>query len=206
MRSAAGRAGLVRRGVGEPERALPGAAPLRGHGSPRQDGAAPAGAPATRHVYRVTDRGHELLRDLLRKFGPQEAASGMEFKTRVAFFHLLGPQERLRILDQRQVVLAAQLRQLATFAEGASLATGALRCWRTTPSKPSVRAPGWSRCASGSSKRRPRRTLRSPARGGWLRQRSSTAEIARRQAPASQRPLDPAALHDAGPSERRAAA
>ena len=54
-----------------------------------------------RHVYRLTERGREVLLDLLRDFGPGEATSEAEFHTRVAFFHLLAPEERLEILERR---------------------------------------------------------------------------------------------------------
>ncbi len=62
-----------------------------------------------RHVYRLTGQGHEVLHDLLVDFGPAQAASEAEFKTRVAHFHLLDPPDRLEILRARQTALDAML-------------------------------------------------------------------------------------------------
>jgi DNA-binding PadR family transcriptional regulator len=73
-----------------------------------------------RHVYRLTERGEEVLHDLLADFGPAEAASDAEFKTRVAFFDLLDTEERLAILTAREAVLAAIIAQLGRFAERTS--------------------------------------------------------------------------------------
>jgi DNA-binding PadR family transcriptional regulator len=69
-----------------------------------------------RHVYRMTEQGHEVLHELLVDFGPAEAVSEAEFKTRVAHFHLLDTGERLEILGARQTALDAMLGRLAGFA------------------------------------------------------------------------------------------
>jgi DNA-binding PadR family transcriptional regulator len=67
-----------------------------------------------RHVYRLTERGDEVLRGLLREFPADLARDEAEFLTRVAFFYLLDPPERLEILQTRA---AALRRRLDHFAE-----------------------------------------------------------------------------------------
>jgi DNA-binding PadR family transcriptional regulator len=62
-----------------------------------------------RHVYHLTERGKELLQALLREFSPDLARHESEFQTRVAFFHLLEPAERLAILLTRRDVLEQRL-------------------------------------------------------------------------------------------------
>jgi DNA-binding PadR family transcriptional regulator len=62
-----------------------------------------------RHVYHLTERGKDVLRTLLLDFPPDLARSDSEFQTRVAFFHLLDPAERLAILQTRREVLEQRL-------------------------------------------------------------------------------------------------
>jgi DNA-binding PadR family transcriptional regulator len=62
-----------------------------------------------RHVYHLTEQGKEVLRTLLREFSPELARSDSEFQTRVAFFHLLDPADRLAILKTRREVLEQRL-------------------------------------------------------------------------------------------------
>jgi DNA-binding PadR family transcriptional regulator len=62
-----------------------------------------------RHVYHQTERGKEVLHALLRDFSPDLARNEDEFQTRVAFFHLLDPAERLAILMTRRDVLEQRL-------------------------------------------------------------------------------------------------
>ena len=69
-----------------------------------------------RHVYRLTGQGQEVLNDLLVDFGPAEAASEAEFKTRVAHFHLIEPADRLAILEARAAALDATLERQHGFA------------------------------------------------------------------------------------------
>lgn len=68
-----------------------------------------------RHVYRLTERGLEVLQDRLREFPPAVAADDGEFHTRLAFFHLLDPLARRAILDARRAVLAQHAAQLTDF-------------------------------------------------------------------------------------------
>ena len=58
-----------------------------------------------RHVYHLTERGKEVLHALLRDFSFDLARNTSEFQTRVAFFHVLEPAERLAILLTRRAVL-----------------------------------------------------------------------------------------------------
>lgn len=70
-----------------------------------------AGKP-DRHIYSITDRGLEVLQDLLEDFPSDLARSESEFGARVAFFHLLEPQARLTILTTRVEVLREHLLHL----------------------------------------------------------------------------------------------
>ena len=67
-----------------------------------------AGRP-DRHVYHLTEQGKEVLHALLREFSPALARNDSEFQTRVAFFNLLDPAERLAILVTRRDVLEHRL-------------------------------------------------------------------------------------------------
>jgi len=67
-----------------------------------------AGKP-DRHIYSITDRGLEVLQDLLQDFPADVASNDNEFGTRVAFFHLLEPHARLTILTTREDVLRQHL-------------------------------------------------------------------------------------------------
>jgi DNA-binding PadR family transcriptional regulator len=67
-----------------------------------------------RHVYRLTDRGQEVLQGLLLDFSPELARDEAEFLVRVAFFHLLDALARREILRMREAVLRDHLAHLAT--------------------------------------------------------------------------------------------
>ena len=58
-----------------------------------------------RHVYHLTGQGKDVLHALLCEFSPDLARNTNEFQTRVAFFHLLDPADRLSILLTRRGVL-----------------------------------------------------------------------------------------------------
>ena len=66
-----------------------------------------------RHVYRLTDRGEEVLQGLLLDFSPELARDEAEFLVRVAFFHLLDAPARREILRTREAVLRDHLAHLA---------------------------------------------------------------------------------------------
>ncbi len=69
-----------------------------------------------RRVFRLTETGQDLLRNLLEDFPESLAASDEEFLTRLAFFHLLAPQVRLDILAARQRALRRRIDHLADMA------------------------------------------------------------------------------------------
>jgi len=58
-----------------------------------------------KHVYHMTDRGAELLQDLLCDFPLEQARDDVGFQVRVGFFHLLEPAARLAILATRETAL-----------------------------------------------------------------------------------------------------
>ena len=73
-----------------------------------------------RHVYHLTERGTEILQDLVREFTPELAGNDAEFYTRLAFFHLMEPEARLEILSMRTERIAsklAYLRDMRTLAK-----------------------------------------------------------------------------------------
>ena len=65
-----------------------------------------------RHIYSITNRGLEVLQDLLQDFPSDLACLDSEFGARVAFFHLLEPHARLTILTTREEVLRQHLLHL----------------------------------------------------------------------------------------------
>lgn len=72
-----------------------------------------------RHVYRATGLGREIFGEMLREFSPEAARSDAEFLTRVAFLHLLEPEERLWILKTRKEVLEDILGHLSAVSPAA---------------------------------------------------------------------------------------
>lgn len=72
-----------------------------------------------RHIYHATDLGREVFGTMLRHFPPEVAKSDAEFLTRVAFFHLLDLEERLRLLETRQKILGDLLEHLSAVGPGA---------------------------------------------------------------------------------------
>jgi len=62
-----------------------------------------------RHVYRLTENGKEIFREMVRDFPPETAKNDMEFFARVAFFRLLEPEERLAILRARKKAMEERL-------------------------------------------------------------------------------------------------
>jgi DNA-binding PadR family transcriptional regulator len=68
-----------------------------------------------RHIYRITDRGEEMLQALLQEFPPELAANDSEFFTRVAFFYLLDSDARRIILTMRQAARQEDLHQMQQF-------------------------------------------------------------------------------------------
>ena len=69
------------------------------------------GSPA-RRVFRLTPKGHELLRTMLEDFPAERAASDPEFLVRLAFFDLVDREVRFDILQTRRQVLEKELEHL----------------------------------------------------------------------------------------------
>ena len=71
------------------------------------------GSPA-RRVYRLTPKGHELLRSMLEDFSPERAQSEPAFLVRLAFLDLLAAEVQLDILTARRQVLETELSHVTT--------------------------------------------------------------------------------------------
>jgi DNA-binding PadR family transcriptional regulator len=69
-----------------------------------------------RRVFRLTEAGQDLLRNLLEDFPEDLADSDEEFLTRLAFFHLVAPSTRLEILAARQRALRRRIDHLDDMA------------------------------------------------------------------------------------------
>ena len=69
----------------------------------------PHGAGPARRVFRLTSKGHELLRTMLEDFPVERADSDPEFLVRVAFFDLVDKEVRLDILATRHQVLEREI-------------------------------------------------------------------------------------------------
>ena len=73
-----------------------------------------------KNVYRITERGEAMFRDLLEEAGPDAAGEENRFRVRMAFFKYLSPETRVRVLERRRSFLEDRLLTLRT-----SLATNA---------------------------------------------------------------------------------
>lgn len=73
-----------------------------------------------KNVYRITEKGEGLFRELLEEAGSDASGSGEEnrFRVRMAFFRYLAPESRIRLLERRRAFLEERLDTLR-----ASLAT-----------------------------------------------------------------------------------
>ena len=80
-----------------------------------------------RHVYRLTDTGHDLLQAMIRDADPALIADDNEFQTRVAFFADLDADDRLRILGVRREVVEGRLAHLAALRPDAQAEPWGLR-------------------------------------------------------------------------------
>ncbi|HEX6330989.1 MAG TPA: helix-turn-helix transcriptional regulator [Actinomycetota bacterium] len=71
-----------------------------------------------KNVYRITEKGEALFRELLEEAGSDATTEENRFRVRVAFFKYLAPESRIRLLERRRAFLEERLDTLA-----ASLAT-----------------------------------------------------------------------------------
>lgn len=62
-----------------------------------------------KNVYRITEHGEELFRDLLEESGPDAAGEENRFRVRMAFFKYLSPETRIRVLERRRAFLEERL-------------------------------------------------------------------------------------------------
>jgi DNA-binding PadR family transcriptional regulator len=71
-----------------------------------------------KNVYRITDEGERLFRELLEEAGSDASGEENRFRVRLAFFKYLAPDSRIRLLERRRAFLEERLDTLT-----ASLAT-----------------------------------------------------------------------------------
>jgi len=71
-----------------------------------------------KNVYRITESGESLFRDLLEEAGPDASGEDNRFRVRMAFFKYLSPETRIRVLERRRSFMEERLSTIR-----ASLAT-----------------------------------------------------------------------------------
>jgi len=71
-----------------------------------------------KNVYRITEKGEGLFRELLEEAGADATGEENRFRVRLAFFKYLAPESRIRLLERRRAFLEQRLDTLT-----ASLAT-----------------------------------------------------------------------------------
>ena len=62
-----------------------------------------------KNVYRITDAGETLFRQLLEEAGSDAAGEDNRFRVRLAFFKYLAPESRIRVLERRRAFLEERL-------------------------------------------------------------------------------------------------
>ena len=62
-----------------------------------------------KNVYRITESGESLFRDLLEEAGPDASGEDNRFRVRMAFFKYLSPETRIRVLERRRSFLEERL-------------------------------------------------------------------------------------------------
>jgi DNA-binding PadR family transcriptional regulator len=62
-----------------------------------------------KNVYRITDAGETLFRQLLEEAGSDATAEDNRFRVRLAFFKYLAPESRIRVLERRRAFLEERL-------------------------------------------------------------------------------------------------
>ena len=65
-----------------------------------------------RHVYSITDKGREIFREMVLDYPPEIADSEYEFYARVAFFNMIEPEERQRVLKVRSAWLLSYIERM----------------------------------------------------------------------------------------------
>ncbi|MCI0633653.1 MAG: PadR family transcriptional regulator [Actinobacteria bacterium] len=67
-----------------------------------------------KNVYRITEAGEQLFRELLEESGPDATGEDNRFRVRMAFFKYLSPETRIRLLERRRAFLEERLSTIAT--------------------------------------------------------------------------------------------
>lgn len=62
-----------------------------------------------KNVYRITDHGEGLFRELLEEAGSDATGEDNRFRVRLAFFKYLAPDARIRLLERRRAFLEERL-------------------------------------------------------------------------------------------------
>jgi DNA-binding PadR family transcriptional regulator len=62
-----------------------------------------------KNVYRITESGEALFRELLEEAGPDASGEDNRFRVRMAFFKYLAPETRIRVLERRRAFLEERL-------------------------------------------------------------------------------------------------
>jgi DNA-binding PadR family transcriptional regulator len=65
-----------------------------------------------RNVYRITEQGEELFKELLSTGGERETVDDNGFRVRLAFFRYLKPETRIGVLERRKATLTTRLGEL----------------------------------------------------------------------------------------------
>jgi DNA-binding PadR family transcriptional regulator len=67
-----------------------------------------------KNVYRITEQGESMFRDLLEEAGPDASGEENRFRVRLAFFKYLSPETRVRVLERRRAFLEERLLTIRT--------------------------------------------------------------------------------------------
>jgi DNA-binding PadR family transcriptional regulator len=62
-----------------------------------------------KNVYRITEQGETLFRELLEEAGADATGEENRFRVRLAFFKYLAPESRIRLLERRRAFLEERL-------------------------------------------------------------------------------------------------
>jgi DNA-binding PadR family transcriptional regulator len=71
-----------------------------------------------KNVYRITEPGEVLFRELLEEAGSDASGEENRFRVRLAFFKYLAPESRIRLLERRRAFLEERLVTLRTSLSG----------------------------------------------------------------------------------------
>ena len=67
-----------------------------------------------KNVYRITEKGEALFKELLEESGPESSGEDNRFRVRMAFFKYLSPETRIRLLERRRAFLEERLSTIQT--------------------------------------------------------------------------------------------